>query len=340
MTYDVIVIGAGAVGLACARRLTGRKVLVLERHPRPGQETSSRNSGVIHAGIYYPPGSYKARLCLAGRELLYEWCRSHDVPHQNVGKFLVATCADEEPALQKLLARAHQNGALEVTSAPLVALDRGVRATACLWSPRTGIVDVHALMKSLLGEADYVWNTRVVAARRQADLWTLTTSENEQVSTTCVINAAGLDADEVAALAGFSHEQYFVKGNYFRMRHHHLQHLIYPVPPADLAGVGVHVTLELDGSAKLGPDVQPIDRTRDYSVDEARKQAFFDAASRYLQDLHIDDLSPDQAGIRPKVKSGDFIIEARDRWINLVGIESPGLTACLAIADHVKSLLP
>jgi L-2-hydroxyglutarate oxidase LhgO len=236
MTYDVIVIGAGVVGLACARAFDDRKVLVLERHPRMGQETSSRNSGVIHAGIYYPPKSLKARFCLAGRQLLYDWCKQHDVPHKKVGKFIVATSHNEELALRNLLSRAHENGAVELTSAPLCALDAGVRATAALWSPRTGIVDVHALMKSLLAGADYVYNTRVTAATRAANSWVLTTAANEQVTGTCVINAAGLDADEVAALAGFPYEQYFVKGNYFRLRRHDLKHLIYPVPPADLAG--------------------------------------------------------------------------------------------------------
>jgi L-2-hydroxyglutarate oxidase LhgO len=343
VSYDVAVIGAGVVGLACARAIsaTGRSVLVLERHRRFGQETSSRNSGVIHAGIYYAPGSMKATLCVPGNVALYDWCRAHDVPHLACGKYIVATSPAEEPALQDLLRRAHENGAVEVSPSSVDEPD--VRAISALFSPRTGIVDVHALMRSFqaAAQADFAWSTRVVAATREARGWTLTTDGGESAGAACVVNAAGLDADEMAALAGFSHTQHFVKGNYFRLRRSRFKRLIYPLPPADLAGVGIHVTLELDGSARLGPDVEPLpDRARDYRVDESRRERFFAAASRYLPHLSLDDLSPDQAGIRPKVKGGDFIVESARDWINLVGIESPGLTCSLVLADRVVALLP
>jgi L-2-hydroxyglutarate oxidase LhgO len=342
VAWDVVVVGAGVVGLACARaaRATGRSVLVLERHESFGRETSSRNSGVIHAGLYYAPGSLKAALCVPGNRALYDWCANHDVPHRAVGKYVVATSAEEEPALAALLARAHQNGAVEVT--PGVIDEPDVRATAALWSPRTGIVDVHAFMRSLLCDADYAWSRQVVAAREDRHGWTLDCGE--LVKAGCVVNAAGLDADEMAALAGFSHRQHFVKGSYFRLRRARFKHLIYPLPPPDLAGVGIHVTLDLDGSARLGPDVEPaidpFSRERDYHVDESRRDVFFAAASRYLPRIRAEDLSPDQAGIRPKVAGGDFIVEAERRWINLVGIESPGLTCSLTLAERVAGLLP
>lgn len=312
-------------------------MLVLERHKRVGQETSSRNSGVIHAGLYYKPGSLKATLCVPGNRALYDWCGNHDVPHAMLGKYVVAASADELPALENLLMRAHQNGAVEVVGAEVSEPD--VRAVAALWSPRTGIVDVHALMRSLqaAATADFAFLEPVTAAQH-GGVWTLSCSDT--VTARTVVNAAGLDADEVAALAGFTYSQYFVKGNYFRLRRSRLRHLIYPLPPADLSGVGIHVTLELDGSARLGPDVEPVGRERNYAVDESRRDHFFAAASRYLRDLSPEDLSPDQAGIRPKTPGGDFIVEAERNWINLIGIESPGLTCSLVLADRVVALLP
>jgi L-2-hydroxyglutarate oxidase LhgO len=343
VSYDVAIVGAGVVGLACARAVsaTGRSVLVLERHRRFGQETSSRNSGVVHAGLYYAPGSLKATLCVPGNVALYEWCRAHDVPHRACGKWIVATSPDEMMQLHNLMMRAHQNGALEV--APAIVDEPDVRCVGALLSPRTGIVDVHALMRSLqaASRADYAWSQRVVSATHAAAGWTLTTESGESLTAGAVINAAGLDADEVAALAGFAHRQHFVKGSYFRLKRSRFQRLVYPLPPADLAGVGIHVTLELDGSARLGPDVEPLpDRARDYRVDESRRERFFAAASRYLCNLSPEDLSPDQAGIRPKVAGGDFIVEAAGDWINLIGIESPGLTCSLVLADRVAALLP
>ncbi len=354
--YDVVVVGAGVVGLACAQRLSaaGRSVMVVERHARFGQETSSRNSGVIHAGIYYPAGSLKAELCVRGNRSLLQWCRAHEVPHAAIGKYLVATSADEEAQLEALYARAQANGAVEVTRVSLGHLSQAepnVRATAALWSPRTGIVDVVALMRSLQAQAaaaDFVWLRRVTAARSETHGWTMELSDvdgnSEELTARCVINAAGLDADRVAALAGFDHPQYFVKGNYYRLRKNKIvSHLIYPVPPPDHAGVGVHVTLDLAGGARLGPDVEPVPLTdrQSVTVDDSRRAAFVAAASRYLVGVTADDLSPDQAGIRPKVRGGDFIIveEGASGWVNLVGIESPGLTSCLEIAERVQQLI-
>lgn len=369
MSWDVVVVGAGVVGLACARALAarGRSVLLLERNGRYGEETSSRNSGVVHAGIYYPAGSLKASLCVRGNRSLYAWCTAHDVPYATMGKFIVATTVEEEPALAAIAARAQANGAVEVapcTLATLRAAEPHVHATAALWSPRTGIVDVGALLRSLYGSCvdggvDVALRRQVVAVERRGDAWTLTVRDpeggHERVDAAAVINAAGLDADELAALAGFDvdacgYRQRFVKGSYFRLRATRaslVSHLIYPVPPADQAGLGVHVTLELDGGVRLGPDIESIARVVDYRVDETRAAAFAKAAARFLPGIVADDLSPDQSGIRPKltVAGGgvaDFVIREERAagaagWVNLVGIESPGLTCCLEIADVVAA---
>jgi L-2-hydroxyglutarate oxidase LhgO len=370
VSYDVAVVGAGVIGLACARELAarGRSVLVLERRARYGEETSSRNSGVIHAGIYYPTGSAKAELCVAGNRSLYEWCAAHDVPYAAVGKYIVAVEPAEEGELAAIGARAQANGAVEVvpcTLAELRAAEPNVRAVAALWSPRTGIVDAAALMRSLYAACgalgvDFALRRQVVAVERDGDLRLRVrdpAGADESVSAAQLVNAAGLDADEVAALAGcdvdaWGYRQRFVKGSYFRLRAARaslVRHLVYPVPPRDQAGLGVHVTLELDGSVRLGPDVEAIERVQDYRVDDARAEAFAQAASRYLPAIVAADLAADQAGIRPKLRPAgggvpDFIVrEESDRGrpglVNLVGIESPGLTACLEIARRVSSLL-
>ncbi|MCU1278786.1 MAG: Aminobutyraldehyde dehydrogenase [bacterium] len=371
MSYDVAVVGGGVVGLACARELAarGRSVLLLERHARYGEETSSRNSGVVHAGIYYPTGSTKAELCVRGNRSLYQWCEERDVPFARVGKYIVAVEAAEEPALAEIAARARANGAVEVEPCGLEALrsaEPHVRAVAALWSPRTGIVDAAALMRSLFAACadgvDFAFRRRVVAVERDdRGAWILTARDpsgaKESAVAAQVVNAAGLDADELAALAGIDvdacgYRQRFVKGSYFRLRSSKsslVRHLVYPVPPRDQAGLGVHVTLELDGSVRLGPDVEPISRVYDYRVDADRASAFAAAASRYLPGICARDLSPDQAGIRPKLRAADgavpdFVVREESAvglpgWVNLVGIESPGLTCCLEIATRVATLL-
>jgi L-2-hydroxyglutarate oxidase LhgO len=299
----------------------------------------------------------KAELCVRGARLLYEWCARASVPHARIGNFLVAVSPDEVAPLEALYARAQANGAVEVqrsTLAQLAAAEPRVRARAALWSPGTGIVDPSALVRSLQPPtADLLFHHQVTGARREPHGWTLTLTDDagraSEVETAHVVNAAGLDADLVAALSGFDCPQYFVKGNYFRFRtKQSFSHLIYPVPPPDHAGVGVHVTLELDGGTRLGPDVEPLaarpgapgGAPAPFAVDESRRDAFAAAAGRYLDGVRPEDLIADQAGIRPKVRGGDFVIREESRWVNLVGIESPGLTSCLAIAEHVSTLLP
>ena len=369
MDTDVIVVGAGVVGLACARELAarGRDVVLIERHERFGVETSSRNSEVVHAGIYYPVGSLKARLCARGNPSLYAWCEKHGVPHARLGKLIVATSEDEEPKLDQILRQAVENG---VTSLQRFApnqvrnVEQHVRATHALWSPDTGIVDSHQLMASLLAEAEsrgcsVAWRHEVVGAEPSRDGFRVVATsggETTTLETRCVVNAAGLDADRVAALPGLDvtaagYRLHYARGHYFRVhprKRHLASHLIYPAPHA--THLGIHVTLDLAGGVRLGPDLQYLDsRTQDYTVAESLRPAFHAAVSRYLDGLDEDDLAPDLAGIRPKLQGPgepfrDFVIQEESArglpgWVNLVGIESPGLTCCLEIAIMVADQL-
>ncbi len=369
MDTDVVVIGAGVVGLACARELAarGREVVLLERHERFGEETSSRNSEVVHAGIYYAPGSLKAQLCARGNRSLYAWCAAHDVPHARLGKLIVATSADEEPKLEQILRQAAANGVASLrplTAGEIRSLEPRVRGTRGIWSPDTGIVDSHRLMESLVLEAQRHGATvalrhELTAAERSRNGYRLTARSGGEASTLesrWVVNAAGLDADRVAALAGldverWGYRQHYARGHYFRVhpRQRHLaSHLIYPAPST--THLGIHVTLDLAGGVRLGPDLEYLpQRTQDYAVAEQLREVFLAAASRYLEGLEPEDLSPDLAGIRPKLQGPgepprDFVIrEESDRglpgWVNLVGIESPGLTCCLEIAALVADSL-
>jgi L-2-hydroxyglutarate oxidase LhgO len=366
---DAVVIGAGVVGLACARELAGRgfEVVLIERHERFGVETSSRNSEVIHAGIYYPPGSLKATLCAAGSRDLFAWCQDHGVPHRRVGKLIVATSPGEEPRLEQIVRQAEANGVTSLrplSAAEVRGLEPRVRAVRGLWSPDTGIVDSHALMAALLAEAEThggtaAWRHEVVGADRAGDGYRITARSGAETTTLdarWIVNAAGLDADRVAALPGLDVEtsgyrQHYARGHYFRVhprKGHLVRHLVYPAPHA--THLGVHVTLDLEGGMRLGPDLQYLpDRRQDYDVPPGLRDAFFGSVSRYLEGIEPDDLSPDLAGIRPKLQGPgeafrDFVIAEESvrglpGWINLVGIESPGLTCCLAIGTAVADLL-
>ncbi len=348
LRFDVAVIGGGVVGLACAAALArhGKNTVVLETHRAFGTETSSRSSEVIHAGLYYPHGSAKAELCVRGAALLRAYCKEHDVPHAMVGKLVVAQ-AGEEGALAALVSLAQGNGArvLLVDGARARALEPEVRATAALWSPDTGIVDSHALVASLAADVERHDGTlapgrRLVAARPAGDGFTLAcdgVAGREEIDADLVVNAAGLYADFVAALFGVEVTQRFVKGSYFRVKRRLVKRLVYPLPPAD-GSLGVHVTVDLAGDVRLGPDVEPAASRTDYVVDESRRGAFYAAASRYLPGLREDELSPDTCGIRPKAPGGDFVIRREGSVVHLAGIESPGLTAALAIAERVVML--
>ncbi len=370
LAYDVVVVGAGVVGLACAARLAarGQRTLVVERHATFGQETSSRNSEVVHAGIYYPEGSLKARLCVAGNRSLYAWCDARGVATARTGKLIVATSAREEPELERIFARATANGVpglAWVERAELARRYPRLVASRAISSPTTGIVDGHGLMASLAaaardGGADFAYRHALVALAREGAAWRVElrdpTGEPVALRAARVVNAAGLASDAVAALAGIDVDEAgyrltWVKGSYFRLRAPGLvDTLVYPVPPPDLRGLGVHVTLDLAGGLRLGPDVEVLAaRVADYRVPDEARDAFFAAASTYLRGLFLDDLTPDQAGIRPKLLRpggavADFVIAEESArglpgLVSLIGIESPGLTSALEIAREVDARL-
>ena len=369
-----MVVGGGVVGLAVAMRLArgGRAVVLLERHPSFGRETSSRNSEVVHAGMYYPTGSLKARLCVAGNRSLHAWCAAHDVGIRRLGKFIVATVDDEIPALQRIQERGMANGVPGLRwcePGELARAEPHVRAVAALFSPDTGIVDSHGLMQSLADaaaadDAVLAWGHEFTGAEPTTGGYRVTfrdpSGDTGSVAAAAVINAAGLEADLIAAGMGLDIDalQYrvrYVKGSYFRLGeswHGRLRHLVYPVPHAGLAGLGSHVTLDLAGAVRLGPDVEFLpNRAVDYSVDPARAADFAGAVRSYLPEITAEALRPDLSGIRARrvladaTVSPDFVIAEESRrglpgWVNLIGIESPGLTTCLEIADHVAELLP
>jgi len=361
-TFDVVVIGAGVVGLAVARELAlrGREVLILEAQDSFGTETSTRNSEVIHAGIYYPKGSLKALLCVSGRELLYSFCEQHGVEHRVCGKLIVATSEAQLQELDRIRSAARDNGVqLELLSArELRRTELLLAGVAALSSARTGIVDSHGFMLSLLGQAqnhDAVLScgSKVTRMVLQADGVAIgTNGEEPALVARTLINCAGLGATSVArSMEGFPQDRvptaYYAKGQYFTLSGRSpFQRLIYPIP--EPGGLGVHLTLDLAGRARFGPDVEWV-KECDYSVDPDRAARFYPAIRAYWPGLPERALQPAYAGIRPKISgpnepAADFRIDGPQTHgvagvVNLFGIESPGLTASLAIARHVSELL-
>jgi len=355
---DVVVAGAGVVGLAIARALAmaGRDVMVLEAADAFGTETSSRNSEVIHAGIYYPRGSLKARLCVEGREKLYTYCETHGVPYRKCGKLIVATSEPQLAELQKITAAAAANGVIlnQLSAVQARVLEPELQCTGALFSPETGIVDSHALMLSLLGEAErhgasLVCHSKVSSARVEPDGIRVIVNEGQtDLSARMLINSGGLSAPGIAErIAGFPREHvrrgYLAKGNYFTLAGRSpFSRLVYPVP--EPGGLGVHLTLDLAGRARFGPDVQWVE-SADYTVDPRRSERFYGEVRKYWPALADGALEPGYAGIRPKIAgpgepNADFVIEGPSTHgvpcvVNLFGIESPGLTASLAIAERV-----
>ena len=360
---ECVVIGAGVIGLAIARRLAraGREVIVLEAAEGIGTVTSSRNSEVIHAGIYYKAGSLMARMCVNGKRALYQYCREHGIPHRNCGKLIVATTSKETEKLQSIRAHAEANGVLDLQTLSGEAarqLEPALNCDAALLSPSTGIVDSHAFMLALRGDAEesgaaFAFHTPLLRAKASADGIELDAGGEAPTTLACrlLINAAGLAASAIArSIDGMPIElippAYLAKGNYFSCSARApFSRLIYPVP--EPGGLGVHLTLDMAGQARFGPDVEWIDAI-DYAVDPARAERFYPAIRRYWPTLPDGALMPSYSGIRPKivppaVAVQDFLIQGpRDHGvaglINLFGIESPGLTSSLAIADHVGEI--
>lgn len=353
----VLVCGAGVVGLACALELArdGHDVVVAERNPAPGQETSSRNSGVIHCGLYYPAGSLKAELCVTGRRRLLAFCEQLGVQHRLCGKLIVATEPEDASAIEALLRKGRENGvfpALQLWSpAKIRARFPNVAGFAGIWSAGSGIVDVHGLVTALARELSRAGGIlllatdvrRVTAGRSGWHVRLGTGGECEDHGFDAVINAAGHGSAEIARTAEvFAPTVYPVKGNYFRLHGPSpADALIYPVPSTHLVGLGVHLTIDMAGSARLGPDVQIATGSDDVMVATERKGDFLRAAQRFLPGLTADQLRPDFAAVRPKLAVdafADFHIEQpAPGFVQLSGIESPGLTACLAIGRLVAT---
>ncbi len=360
---DCVVIGAGVVGLAVARRLAlvGREVLVVETNPAIGMETSSRNSEVIHAGLYYPTGSLKARLCVTGRSALYAYCDARGIAHRRCGKLIVATSDAQRDRLAAIHAQAVANGCDEVTvltAHQAQQLEPQLSCIAALWSPMTGIIDSHAFMLALQGDAEnagalFGFSSRVTGGWADAKGVVLQirteSGEGLELEAGVVINCAGLHAVSVAAqIDGLDHSTipsaYFAKGNYYSLScKAPFSHLVYPIP--EPGGLGVHLTLDLAGQARFGPDVEWIDDADgriDYTVDPHRADRFYREIRAYWPDLPDASLQPAYSGVRPKISppgapAADFLIASHGNphYLGLYGIESPGLTAALAIADQV-----
>ncbi len=365
---DIIIIGAGIVGLAIATALSqkGRSIILIEKENSFGQDASSRNSEIIHSGIYYKRNSLKAKLCVEGRELLYQFCREQNIPHRQCGKLIVATDDKETLELEKLFANGKLNGLKELSMLgpeEIKKIEPAIAAIAAIYSPLTGIVDTHQLMKRLQNIAKnrgviFAYGCEVIGIKRDNDLYSIKIADSDgeelKLLTKTLINSAGLYSDKIAQMVGIdivksNYRLHYSKGEYFRVSNIKpgtLNHLIYPTPKE--TSLGIHTVMDLGGGLKLGPNAYYTDKI-DYEIDSSKKELFYKSAKRFLPFLELEDLSPDMAGLRAKLqapgeKERDFVISHEDKkglpgLINLIGIESPGLTASLAIAKHVESMV-
>lgn len=370
MDAEITIIGAGIIGLAIAERISEnhKNVFLIEKHPSFGQETSSRNSEVIHAGIYYPANSLKSKLCVEGKRLLYDYCKRYEVPFNKCGKLIVATSEDEIPVIENIRQNALKNGVndLEMFDRDRIAeIEPEIFALKALFSPSTGIVDSHALMKQyetnmINNGGQIVYGSEVVAIEHINSGYEITLLDSDggkfSFASKRVINSAGLSSDKVSGMVGIYDDALrilFCKGEYFRIRspkNRLVSRLIYPVPHQNMEGIGVHVTIDMGGGVKLGPDVKYLEsNVFDYKLTPSKKEVFYESAKKFLPFLEPDDITPEMAGIRPKIqKPGEpqrdfYIMEESKRgysgFINLIGMESPGLTASIAIADYVNHLI-
>jgi L-2-hydroxyglutarate oxidase LhgO len=364
---DVTIIGAGVVGLAIAAQVArrDRQVYVLEKNETFGKETSSRNSEIIHASIYYPEGSLKAQTCVEGNAMLYELCWKYGIGHRKIGKLIVATEGEEVEKLEALLEQGRRNGVKDLTMLSreeVREIEPNVEAIAAIFSPSTGIIDSHALMKYFLFKAkrkgaNVSYRSKVIGIERLSDGYEVTVENGSGIftfKTEVLINCAGLNSDKIAQLVGIDineagYKLYYCKGEYFSVgngKDKLIKKLIYPTPEPNRAGMGIHATLDLEGKMRLGPNDRYVDGI-DYKVDEWQKGAFYQSAKRFLPFIENEDLEPEMAGIRPKLQGPgenfrDFVISHEDKkglpgLINLIGIESPGLTSAPAVAKYVRA---
>ncbi len=359
----VSIIGAGVIGLAIAYELSqdpDADIVVFEKYPSFGQETSSRNSEVIHAGIYYPKGSLKSKLCLEGNRLLYEFCKKHSIDHKKCGKLIVAVNDAEADKIKRIYSNAASIGVPElrlISSNEIKYLEPEVFAVKAIYSGSTGIIDSHGLMQKLHDLAEnngvmFSFGNEVTGISKQKDGYIITTSKGDEVMSEFVINCAGLMSDKIAQMAGFDIEPLgyklrYCKGDYFSVSgaNGRLSHLVYPPPHEKGYGLGVHATIDLTGRIRLGPDTTYVDKIN-YDVDLSKAGEFYEAAKKYLPWLKEAMVVPDTSGMRPKLQGPndpveDFVIKEESAngfpgFVNLIGIESPGLTSCLAIAKMVK----
>lgn len=376
--FDICIIGGGVIGLAVARalsvdsRFSNKTIVLLEQEAQFGQHISSRNSEVIHAGVYYPEGSLKAKLCVRGKNLLYEYCQKHQVAHNRCGKLIVANL-DESDALESLQKKAQANGVddlLPLHRSEIQKLEPDLASELALLSPSSGIVDSHEFMATLLRESEaagliFARQTRVTGIKTvkengsfqlQTEITTQTPAQSYVFQSAALINCAGLFADKILAMLQTDKQQnlidarlHYCKGDYFSYSGPvRLRHLVYPLPEANTVGLGIHATLDLAGQLRFGPDTEYVNEL-DYSVDAEKAVRFANAVQRYLPAIRPEELQPGYAGIRPKLtavgeSAADFMVatgngEDRDSVIHLLGIESPGLTSSLAIAELVADKL-
>jgi L-2-hydroxyglutarate oxidase LhgO len=371
MDAEITIIGAGVVGLAVAEKVSDEHsgVFLIEKHPSFGQETSSRNSEVIHAGIYYTKNSLKAKLCVEGKELLYEYCKKYEVPYNNCGKLIVATSEEEINVIEVIRQTAKNNGVddlVVLTKKEIAELEPNIFALKALFSPSTGIIDSHSLMKqyetnTINNGGQIVYGSEVKGIKRinnGYEIALLDTDKREfSFTSRVVINSAGLTSDKVSEMIGIQDKNlkiHFCKGEYFRInppKNRLVSRLVYPVPHSNMEGIGIHVTIDMGGGVKLGPDVKYLESNiYDYKLTASKQEAFYKSAKKFLPFLEYDDISPEMAGIRPKIqRPGEplrdfYISEESNRgypgFINLIGMESPGLTASIAIGRYVNKLIP
>jgi len=365
---DIAIVGAGVIGLGIAAELSKsyQDIFIIEKYPSFGQEISSRNSEVIHAGIYYPRDSLKTRTCIEGRHLLYEFCALNNIPHKKIGKLIVAINNQEIKDLENLFKQGLGNGVedLEFLSKDeLKNLEPNIKAEAGICSPSSGILDTHSFMRTLVAQFEsrngkIAYNTELTGVDKAKGGFIITVKDKQEGSfkfhSQIFINCAGLNSDKVSGMTGLAKDEYklkYCKGDYFRVssrKAKFIHRLIYPVPKEDRRGLGIHATLDLAGLFRLGPDDEYVQEIS-YDIDPLKAEAFYESVRQFLPFIQLQDLNPDMAGVRPKLQGPgedfrDFMIKDEAEsglagFINLIGIESPGLTASLSIAKIVSGLV-